>query len=96
MLSSLATEIPDPVGRLRAISAAMSQAKHQESLIDAEVLTDWTEFTFPVLIGGVARLISSTRLFDRVRPGVQRHDLEHPGTPVSMFLAGARVTVRIR
>ena len=92
MLSSLATEIPDPVGRLHTISAAMSQAKHQESLIGADVLTDWTEFTFPALIGGVARLISSTRLFDHVRPAFNVTISNIPGPPFPMFLAGARVT----
>jgi len=92
MLSSLATEIPDPVGRLRTISAAMSQAKHQESLIGADVLTDWTEFTPPALIGGVARLISSTRLFDHLRPAFNVTISNIPGPPFPMFLAGARVT----
>ncbi|MGO9962736.1 MAG: WS/DGAT/MGAT family O-acyltransferase [Acidimicrobiales bacterium] len=92
MLSSLATEISDPVGRLRAISAGMSRAKDQESLIGVDVLTDWTEFTFPALIGGVARLISSTRLFDHVRPAFNVTISNIPGPPFPMFLAGARVT----
>ena len=54
MLTSLATDIADPVERLRTISAGMSDAKSQESRIGAEVLTDWTEFTFPALIGRAA------------------------------------------
>jgi WS/DGAT/MGAT family acyltransferase len=92
MLSSLATEIPDPVGRLRTISAAMSQAKHQASLLGANVLTDWMGFTFPALIGGVARMISSTRLFDHVRPAFNVTISNIPGPPFPTFLAGARVT----
>ena len=54
MLTSLATDIADPVERLRTISAGMADAKSQESRIGADVLTDWTEFTFPALIGRAA------------------------------------------
>ena len=92
MLTSLATDIADPVERLRTISAAMSEAKSQESLIGADVLTDWTEFTFPALIGGAARLISSTRVFDHVRPAFNVTISNIPGPQFPLFLAGARVT----
>ena len=91
MLTSLATDIADPVERLRAISAAMSEAKAQESLIGMDVLTDWTEFTFPALIGRAARLISSTRVFDRVRPVFNVTISNIPGPRFPLFLAGARV-----
>ena len=91
MLTSLATEIADPIERLRTISAAMSEAKSQESLIGADVLTDWTEFTLPALIGGAARLISSMRLFDHVRPAFNVTISNIPGPPFPLFLAGARV-----
>ncbi|MGD0984961.1 MAG: wax ester/triacylglycerol synthase family O-acyltransferase [Acidimicrobiales bacterium] len=91
MLSSLATDIADPVARLHAISAAMSGAKYQESLIGSDVLTDWTEFTFPALIGGVARFISSTRFFDHVRPAFNVTISNIPGPQFPLFLAGARV-----
>lgn len=54
MLTSLATNIADPHVRLRTIAAAVSDAKSQESLIGAGLLTDWTEFTLPAVIGGAA------------------------------------------
>jgi len=92
MLTSLATEVSDPVERLRSISAAMSEAKSQHSLIGADVLTDWTEFTFPALIGRAARLISSMKVFDRVRPAFNVTISNIPGPPFPLFLAGARVT----
>ena len=91
MLTSLATDIADPVERLRTISAGMAEAKSQESLIGADVLTDWTEFTFPALIGRAARLISSMRVFDRVRPAFNVTISNIPGPPFPLFLAGARM-----
>jgi len=91
MLTSLATDVADPVERLRTISACMSEAKSQETLIGAEVLTDWTEFAFPALIGRAARLISSMRVFDRVRPAFNVTISNIPGPPFPLFLAGARM-----
>ena len=91
MLTSLASDIADPVERLRTISAGMSEAKSQESLIGADLLTDWTEFTFPALIGRAARLISSTRMFDRVRPAFNVTISNIPGPSFPLFLAGARM-----
>jgi WS/DGAT/MGAT family acyltransferase len=91
MLTSLATDIADPLERLRLISAAMAEAKAQQSLIGADVLTDWTEFTFPAIVGSAARLISSMRVFDRVRPAFNVTISNIPGPPFSLFLAGARV-----
>jgi WS/DGAT/MGAT family acyltransferase len=91
MLTSLATDVADPVERLRTISAGMTDAKSQESRIGADVLTDWTEFTFPALIGRAARLISSMRVFDRVRPAFNVTISNIPGPPFPLFLAGARM-----
>jgi len=91
MLTSLATDISDPLLRLRAISAAMSDAKSQESLLGAGLLTDWTEFTFPALIGGAAHFVSSTRMFDHVRPAFNVTISNIPGPQVPLFLAGVPV-----
>jgi len=92
MLSSLATDIADPVARLHVIAAGMSEAKRQDFLIGPDVLTGWTEFTFPALVGGAARLVSSTRLFDHVRPPFNVTISNIPGPQFPLFLAGARVT----
>ena len=69
----------------------MSEAKRQESLIGADVLTDWTEFTFPALIGRASRLISSMHVFDRVRPAFNVTISNVPGPPFPLYLAGARM-----
>ncbi len=91
MLASLATEIEDPVDRLKAISEGMRSAKEQEQLIGAATLTDWTEFTFPALVGRASRLLSSMRVFDRVRPVFNVTISNVPGPPFPLFLAGGRL-----
>ncbi|MGH9298787.1 MAG: WS/DGAT/MGAT family O-acyltransferase, partial [Acidimicrobiales bacterium] len=91
MLSSLATDVEDPAERLKAISTGMQSAKEQDQLIGAATLTDWTEFTFPALVGRASRLISSTRVFDRVRPVFNVTISNVPGPPFPLFLAGARM-----
>jgi WS/DGAT/MGAT family acyltransferase len=91
MLTSLATHLDDPVERLGAVAEGMRRAKDQERLIGAATLTDWTEFTFPALIGRAARLTGSMRVFDRMRPLFNVTVSNVPGPPFPLFLAGARL-----
>src|SRR5207248_4433254 len=62
MLTGLATDIEDPVERLRLISAGTRQAKDQDKAIGADTLTDWTEFAAPALAARAARLYSRTKV----------------------------------
>jgi WS/DGAT/MGAT family acyltransferase len=91
MLTSLATDLDDAGARLETVAAGMRLAKAQERLIGAATLTDWTEFTFPALIGRAARLTASMRVFDRVRPLFNVTVSNVPGPPFPLFLAGARL-----
>src|SRR6266545_4736467 len=61
MLVSLATDIDDPVDRLRAISDGTKDAKEQSKAIGADTLTDWAEFAAPAVAGLAARLYSRTK-----------------------------------
>jgi WS/DGAT/MGAT family acyltransferase len=91
MLVSLATDVADPVARLKTIAESTKQAKDQEKAIGADVLTDWTEFTFPALMGRAARLTSSTKVFDRLRPIFNVTISNVPGPSFPLYLAGARL-----
>ncbi len=91
VLTSLASDVADPVERLHIISAVMSEAKTQHSRIGADAITDWTEFTLPALIGRASRLISSFRVFDHVRPAFNVTISNIPGPTFPLYLAGARV-----
>src|SRR5581483_4734727 len=68
ILSSLATDVADPVQRLRTINAGTKLATQKLDVIGADALTDWVEFAAPALLGRAARLYSRTRMADRHRP----------------------------
>ena len=91
MLCSLATDIADPIARLEAVAVNMRSAKEQQELIGARTLTDWTEFTFPALVARASRLVSSMRVFDRLRPAFNLTVSNVPGPPFPLSLAGARL-----
>jgi len=91
MLVSLATDIDDPVERLRAISEGTVAAKEQERAIGAATLTDWVEFMAPAVAARAARLASSTKIFDRVRPLYNVTISNVPGPNFPLYSAGAHM-----
>jgi WS/DGAT/MGAT family acyltransferase len=91
MLVSLATDVADPVDRLRVISDGTKHAKDQEKAISAEVLTDWTEFAAPAVAARAARLYSSMRLADRHNPFFNVTISNVPGPNFPLYSAGARM-----
>ena len=91
MLTSLATDIADPVERLHAISAGTQNAKEQDKAIGAETLMDWAEFAAPGLAARAARLYSSMKLADRHRPIFNVTISNVPGPDFPLYSAGARM-----
>jgi diacylglycerol O-acyltransferase / wax synthase len=91
MLCSLATEIDDPVKRLEAIHAGTQESKEQDKAIGAETLTDWTEFAAPAIAARAARLLSRTKIADRMRPIFNVTISNVPGPPFPLYSAGARL-----
>jgi len=91
MLVPLATDLEDPAERIRAIASGTRRAKADAPLVSAELLADCADVTFPGLVSLVARLVSSTRLFDKMRPVFNVTISNVPGPPFPLFLAGSRV-----
>jgi WS/DGAT/MGAT family acyltransferase len=91
MLTSLATDIDDPVERLLAISQGMRTAKEQQNLIGADTLQEWVEFAAPAVAGTAARLYSRTRISGRHRPLFNVTISNVPGPPFPLYLAGGQV-----
>jgi diacylglycerol O-acyltransferase len=91
MLTSLATDVDDPVERLHAIQAGTRRAKEQDKAIGAETLMDWAEFAAPAVAARAARLYSSMRLADRHRPLFNVTISNVPGPPFPLYSAGARM-----
>jgi WS/DGAT/MGAT family acyltransferase len=91
MLTTLATDLDDPVQRLKVIHGDTVQAKEQHEVIGADTLTQWAEFAAPALAGRAARLYSRMRVADRMRPIFNVTISNVPGPPFPLYSAGARL-----
>ena len=92
MFTSLASDIEDPVERLRAISASTKGAKEEHNAIGADMLQNWAEFAAPTTFSLAARAYSSLKLAER-HPVVHNLVISNvPGPPIPLYFAGARLT----
>jgi WS/DGAT/MGAT family acyltransferase len=93
MFVSLATDIDDPVARLRAIAEGTKGAKEDHQAIGATMLQDWAQFAAPSVFARASRAYSSMRLADRHRPVHNVIVSNVPGPPFPLYLAGAKLVM---
>jgi diacylglycerol O-acyltransferase len=91
MLTTLATDIDDPLERLAAISESMRNSKEQQKAIGADTLQQWAEFAAPAVLGSAARLYSRMRGADHHRPLFNVTISNVPGPPFPLYSAGAKL-----
>jgi len=91
LFTSLRTDIEDPVERLRAIHEVTGTAKHLHSLLGAELLADWIEYTPPKPYAWFMRQYGRFRLAERHRPPINLVVSNVPGPRAPLFVAGARL-----
>ncbi|HMN77903.1 MAG TPA: wax ester/triacylglycerol synthase family O-acyltransferase [Burkholderiaceae bacterium] len=91
MRISLASDVADPLERLRAIHAASAAAKSLTSSVKSVLPTDFPSLGAPWLISGLASLYGRSRLADRLPPLANVTISNVPGSPVPLYLAGARM-----
>ncbi|TML58592.1 MAG: wax ester/triacylglycerol synthase family O-acyltransferase [Actinobacteria bacterium] len=91
MLTSLATDVDDPVKRLHMITEGTRNAKEQDKAIGADTLTNWTEFASPAVAALAARLLSSTAVSSRMRPFFNVTISNVPGPSFPLYSAGAQM-----
>ena len=91
MFANLASDLEDPVARLRAIAESTRGAKEEHNAIGAAMLQDWAEFAAPAVFARASRLYSSMRLADRHRPIHNVIISNVPGPPFPLYFAGARL-----
>lgn len=90
MLVSLASHLDDPVQRLAAISAGTKGAKEQHQALGADTMGTWQEFAVPALAARAARMYSTMRLADRIRPPYNLTISNVPGPPFPLYSFGAK------
>ena len=91
LFTSLATDVEDPLERLRAIARSTEGAKTEHNAVGARMLTDWGEYAAPRTFAMASRLYSSMGLADRHRPIHNLVISNVPGPPFPLYLAGAEL-----
>lgn len=91
VLAELATEVADPVERLRRIHVAMQEAKRMQEATPATLLTDWTEVAMPALFAQAARIAARTRVMDRLNPPFNVVISNVPGPRDPLYCGGAEM-----
>jgi WS/DGAT/MGAT family acyltransferase len=91
VVAELATEIADPVARLRRIHNAMKSAKRMQQATPAALLTDWTEVATPALLAQAARIAARTKVMDRLNPPFNVIISNVPGPREPLYCGGAQM-----
>lgn len=89
--ATLATNARSPEKRLAAIHAGMGQIKSATGAFRGLIPTDFPSLGAPWLLGGLSRLLSRSRLADRLPLPANLVVSNVPGPPVPLWLAGARM-----
>jgi WS/DGAT/MGAT family acyltransferase len=92
MLVSLASDVDDPVERLRAIARGATVAKEQERLTGGRLLADMAEVSPPAVASRAVRWAAGLRLFDRLPPLCNVVVSGVPGPDFALWCAGSRVS----
>jgi diacylglycerol O-acyltransferase / wax synthase len=87
--STLATDVDDPLERLRHIHDSMKGAKEQHNAVGAATLTDWTEIAGPSVAALAGRATSRFGLIQRLRISANVVISNVPGPPIPLYVAGA-------
>jgi WS/DGAT/MGAT family acyltransferase len=91
IFSTLATNVEDPVERLRAVAAANVRAKEISGAMGSDTFTRWAGQAWPNALSLAARLYSGLRVAEH-HPVVYNLLFSNvAGPPFELYLAGARV-----
>jgi WS/DGAT/MGAT family acyltransferase len=88
---SLATDLADPIERLRAIQASTAQLKQRVGAFKGLIPTDYPGLAAPIWAAGLSRLWGRGKLAERL-PALANVSISNvPGVPVPLYLAGAKL-----
>jgi diacylglycerol O-acyltransferase len=89
---NLHTGLADPLARLAAIHASADVAKSNAGASKALIPDDVPSIGLPWLLGGIAWLVGHRDVADRVPLPFNTIVSNVPGPPMTLYIAGARVT----
>ena len=88
---TLATDLADPVARLKAINASSSAGKAMMGRFKAVIPNDFPMFGAPWLVSGMASLLGRSRLANVMPPVANLVISNVAASPVPVYFAGAKV-----
>ena len=91
MLVSLATDIKDPLARLKAINKSSSSSKQLSGSLKAVIPMDYPSLGAPWLMTGLASLWGRSKIADSLPPIANVSISNVPGPQTPLHLAGAKV-----
>jgi len=91
VLADLATNLADPIERLRRVQASMNAAKENLKLMPADALQDFTQFAPPAVAARAMRMASRLRIADRMNPPFNLIISNVPGPQMPLYSAGAKL-----
>ncbi|WP_445177502.1 WS/DGAT domain-containing protein [Pseudomonas sp. McL0111] len=91
IIVDLATDEPDPLARLRRISASSARSKDSLSNYISAIPTDFPILAAPWLISGAASLYGRSRMANWMPPPANLIISNVAGIPVPLYFAGAKV-----
>ena len=91
MLCSLATEIADPLERLKAIHASSTEAKALTGKLKDATPRDFSSFGAPLLLQGAIGLYGRSGLADQLPPPANVVISNVPGPQAPFYVAGAKI-----
>jgi diacylglycerol O-acyltransferase len=88
---TLATDVADPIERIKVISESSAAAKSLMGSIKAAIPTDFPSFGAPWLMSGLASMYGRSRLADRLPPVANVVISNVPGAQTALYIAGAKL-----
>lgn len=88
---SLATDVADPVERLKAIRDSTAQIKQRVATFKNMIPTDFPGLAAPIWASGLSRLWAIGRMAERLPPLANVAISNVPGPPIFLYLAGAKL-----
>ncbi|MGB3501524.1 MAG: wax ester/triacylglycerol synthase family O-acyltransferase [Mesorhizobium sp.] len=91
MLCPIATQIADPLERLKAIQKGSAESKNLAGTVKDVAPKDFTLLGAPILLPGLAQLYGRSGLADLMPSTTNLTISNVPGPPIPVFCAGAKV-----
>jgi diacylglycerol O-acyltransferase len=91
MVVSVASDVADPLERLRAVRESTHQSKEFSSAVGARALTEYSQFIPGGLAGLAARTASRFEMANRVDPAANCVVTNVPGPREPLYFAGAKL-----